>query len=447
MKLLLARFHRRRCNIEACPYYLTIANKDTIRLRLLAAYLRLADALHIDQSRTPDNQYAISLAYNIPYKSKLHWYRSKFVHGVRVDTEEKVIIIQLKRPIRRTGDRSEEKRYKKIEEKYNFIYDVIINDLNEEIESVKNVLFLEGITYFLSAEKDIIPVEVDDVFKKDVEPVLHCYHLLDNPSSSALVTLVLEAIESIASSENKNKCNEDSNGNLSENKNIKEEIERFLEGIDKNVLSSRKCHTALSNLINRLRKDVIESDNFKNGKNKPIITGWIEKEKREVERKKFLVRYNSAKYLNHPDLNNVRVIVKNRFEWNIKEVINRYNGSYKEIEGCDIKKINIILYGYSELSIETLCGFRDAVAAIAANEYRKKKQEEKVNDECRNREHNETEQKNNSYSDAIENIDLLFYQHETIEKFEKEASILLQNILLRRAAEKSYNMEWKISSS
>ena len=59
---IMAYYHRRRCPIEACPEKLTIAGHEgDIRVRLLAAYLRLADALHVDFTRAPANDYAILL--------------------------------------------------------------------------------------------------------------------------------------------------------------------------------------------------------------------------------------------------------------------------------------------------------------------------------------------------------------------------------------------------
>jgi len=178
---MLARFHRRRCPLNDCPEELNIPNHNTIRLRLLAAYLRFADALHIDQTRAPDAQYAISLAYDIPNKAKLHWLRSKFVIGLDINAKKKAIAVHLKYPI--DDEHSDEQKRKAMDRTLNSIYDLIVQDLAAELDTVKDVLFDVNISYFLRITKIVHKVEFDQQLLRDIRSVFNYYFLLDNPSA------------------------------------------------------------------------------------------------------------------------------------------------------------------------------------------------------------------------------------------------------------------------
>lgn len=115
---LLARYHRRREPIGTCKEKLE-TKYGTIRVRLLAAYLRLADALEIDQTRTPASAYAICLSYDIPEESKIHWIKSKFVLAIDVDPEKHTISINLRNPFFKIP---EDMRDKKIENRIENIH-------------------------------------------------------------------------------------------------------------------------------------------------------------------------------------------------------------------------------------------------------------------------------------------------------------------------------------
>jgi len=456
---LLARFHRRRCNIEDCQYYLTIPKHGTVRLRLMAAYLRLADALHIDISRTPDRQYAISLAYSIPYTSKLHWYKSRFVHSVEVNVPDKNIIVYMKLPV----EADEPQRGRELfHEKCNIIYNLIIHDLEEELASVKNVLFKENITYFLSIEKTIIEVEVDDRFRQDVKPVLNYYHLLDNPSSSALLTLVLSSIEGIISSGKKKPLKTKEGVSSS----TKEQISLFIKEIETSILPTRKCHAGLSGLIDDIKYHL--------DKHGDTLENYIQAKKKHIDKNKKSIRWSAAKYLS-TQMKNSSLFKENCVDRYIEMItmkvkqdkddvdLGRSNEIYSEEQMINIskhisgvlsgaaqgiekhvkillrriqnehsndeydkkvkmrlkglqgeenqddahdeavffkEKINILLYGYSDLVMETLCGFRDAVTKEFISLYQ-------------------------NYTDTgtcKADVDLVFYQHDNIRELKKMAS-------------------------
>lgn len=315
---LLSKFHRRRCNINDCPSIYPIPGiqfENELRLRLLAAYLRLADALHIDKTRVPASQYAITLAYNIPNNSKLHWLRSKFVQDIQIDLENKKLVVHFNSPSR-------------IEAWYRnrlvYLSDIqrdIVEDLRSELNTVKDVLLSYNFSHFLFVDSVIHNVQYDNQTLRDISG-LDYYKIMDNPSSSALCSLVLRSIQGVINSNEKESA-------------IKNAIELIVDDIDKNVLTSRKCHTGLENLIVDIKKKYIE-----HAISKDDIRNDIENKINILEDKRNQIR-NVAKRYFYNKFNKAELNIKNRIDTN--------------------GKINILLYGYSELTIKSLCGLRDVI--------------------------------------------------------------------------------------
>jgi hypothetical protein len=332
---LLALYHRRRCPLSECPEEINIPNHNSVRLRLLAAYLRLADALHIDQTRAPDAQYAISLAYDIPSKSKLHWLRSKFVLGIDINVKKKEISVHLKYPTNEDIEIKEKRKPNAMERTLNSIYDLIVQDLAAELDTVKDVLFAANISYFLRITKKVHKVVFDQQLLRDIKSVFNYYFLLDNPSSSSLYTLMLQSIREIIGSYSLN---------IRENKQEVEHtalkaVNSFLDEIDERVLGSRKCHTGLRNFVNKIRKTV-KKENVDQLKGEIEFRMWL------LERKRTGVRFSAYRYFNNKLTHNLS---KNQ----------------------PMPRFNILLYGYSELVIKSLCGFRDAVISRLIEPYYK----------------------------------------------------------------------------
>lgn len=315
---IIARFHRRRTAISQCPESVDLMGHGKIRVRLLSAYLRLADALHVDQSRVPSNQYAITLAYNIPMNSKLHWLRSMFVIGLSIDIKNKEIVVQLKYPndIEKWGIKENV-----IDNTLNSIYEVIVQDLIDELATVKEVLFYAGITYILSVRKEVIAVEFDQQLIRDIKTILNYYFLMDNPSSSALCRLVIESIQGIIEANSTGtRLNEDS---------LIIAISDFIKEIEKEILGSRKCHTGLRELVNSI-------DGYVNPQKINFLKDWINNYQLDLNAKRNGVRKNAKMFFINYMQNN-----ESKFQSD--------------------QKIDILLYGYSELVIKSLCGFRDVI--------------------------------------------------------------------------------------
>ena len=328
----LARFHRRRCLLTTCPEALSVPGHGTLRLRLLAAYVRLADALDIDQTRTPAGQYAISLTYDIPRKSKLHWLRSKFILGLDIDVKNKQIAVHLKSLMNKDPGEGFPRRAMKRTLKS--IHDLIVQDISDELDTVKDVLFGANLTYFLTVKKVEHEVEFDDQLRQDIKSVLNYFFLIDNPSSSALLRLMLESIQGIVESHNMNSATENEIGGWA----TLDAVGSFMDEIEDRVLKTRKCHTGLRNFVDLTREKIASRDIGK-------VKSWVEENIKDLKCKRRRLRYNSFQYFR--------------------------NNYVSDNETTEYPKFNILLYGYSELVIKALCGFRDAIIVKLVNQYRK----------------------------------------------------------------------------
>jgi len=328
---ILARFHRRRELITECSETLSIPKHGVLRLRVLAAYLRLADALHIDHSRTPSEQYAITLTYDIPNKSKIHWLRHQFVSGIQIDNESKKIFIHLKADVEKQDDL-------KIESRLDTIYDLIIRDLVDELESVKNVLFQANISYFLNVEQKIHKVELNEQLRRDIRGILGYFHLTYNPSSSTLARVALRSIKGILDSELR--CPEVSSEKSECEKNISSRIERFLEEINEKILGPRQCHTSLRNFIRAVCKKLKEEG-------VRGLRDFLNEEEMKMKNERRALWCSAYRYFLTKEEEKIQKIAENK----------------------ESMYFNILLYGYSELVIKSLCGFRQAVMKKILKDY------------------------------------------------------------------------------
>lgn len=426
----LAYYHRRRCPIDECPELIKIIDhKDTIRVRLLAAYLRLADAMHVDISRAPSTQYAILLTYNIPTANKLHWLKSNFVLGILPDLKDKSLTVIFKEPtdeiIRKCIDdttysidpklsdaikansntfQTKENLFKKT---LDGIFDEIHKDLQSELDSIKEVLIRGNISCFLNVKKVTHQFAMRDGFINDLKTIRHHYPSTYNPSSTSLYRIIIDTLLGI--------CETTRNESLA---SLNEKVDTFLKDIEDNILTPRQTYKGLHNLYDAIKmindekydrnQKLVEAiaNDYKDNKEAQVRIKYIKEkvENKGDEKCKTLSELEIFLYHKHNKLNedigrirmhatdNFRELLVDELFGSIygKNILNINNGSTNnegrahatsheeknnysangenpkeknENDNTEIikERVNILLYGYSELVIKTLCGFRDAV--------------------------------------------------------------------------------------
>jgi len=94
---IVVRYHRKKEDINECKIKREIKG-ETIRLRLLAAILRLADSLHIDASRVDYSLYSLLQMTAYTQATRLHWLTAFFVSNVFLDIDAQAISVNLDLP-------------------------------------------------------------------------------------------------------------------------------------------------------------------------------------------------------------------------------------------------------------------------------------------------------------------------------------------------------------
>ena len=103
------------------------------KIRLIIAYLRLADALHIPE-RAPVEELKEYLEFGMDPVSKYHWFKSFFVESVKPSEEEEKkfkIIIKFKKPLEGDGN---------VEKDMSPLVDILNTELRDELDAIKDIV-------------------------------------------------------------------------------------------------------------------------------------------------------------------------------------------------------------------------------------------------------------------------------------------------------------------
>ncbi|MDY6879164.1 MAG: HD domain-containing protein [Thermodesulfobacteriota bacterium] len=330
----LCLYHRRKENIDKCPTEKSVGvGNKRFKIRLIAAYLRLADALDIGTYRTPTPAYAICLAYNIPQESKMHWIKNRIINGIFINASSHTISVEFMEP--KLDQQSGSYAKEIINKKLGYVIDSVMQDLNEELNSVKQILISNKATYFLYIESTRNIEFVPEQTTTDLIEMVANYDILVHPSASKLLEMILQTIANISGYHlQKNvgaiKITSEKKPNVSK---IKKDLSEFLDIISRELIKSRPCHYGLIKLVNECAhyyKEYLEVDN---------LTGFgnnVTKLFLDHHRYRHKIRTNASEFFKN-------------------------NSNDKTHQKETNKQIVIVLYGYSELTIKAICGFRDSI--------------------------------------------------------------------------------------
>lgn len=197
----LSYYHRKQTSIDECPEFSTGGDGigKGIRLRLLAAYLRLADGLDIAQNRVPDEAYAIVMTYGMPDSAKIHWIRSKLIKGIIVDPTASLLRAIVKYP-KNIGEFIKKKdktdvQLAEFNDKITKLYQsAIVSELRNELGSVKNVLIQNNISSYINVECSVEECFFEEKLLQQVWVAVDADIFLHGPSSSTVYRIVLETM-------------------------------------------------------------------------------------------------------------------------------------------------------------------------------------------------------------------------------------------------------------
>lgn len=329
----ICRFHRKKENINEALENFNVRNEQ-FKFRLLAAYLRLADSLHVDSSRAPDYAYAICLAYDIPSEEKMHWIKSRLVQGVSIDTDKHEIIIQFRIPKQEQMIESKVEP-KWVKDKINSIIENVMDDIKDELSSVMYTLTNNSkFPYYLHINKIEQEGYIEEQTFTDLLSIIANYNILTSPSASTMVEMIMISIANIAGYYLDKNSNPFYFGTRLDTKNVTNEINKFLSKQLDEVLKRRSCHFGMRSLIHTCQhlSEMNLPDNPK------VFIDGIDAIFKEHSSRRIAVKENAKEYFRNEYLvSNTKTCTKS----NIMH--------------------NILLYGYSDLVIRSLCGFRDSL--------------------------------------------------------------------------------------
>ncbi|MCU7866437.1 MAG: HD domain-containing protein [Candidatus Thiodiazotropha sp. (ex Lucinoma borealis)] len=362
----LCRFHRKQEDLAKCPEELMVGQKS-YRLRMLAAYLRLADALHVDHSRAPSSAYAICLAYDISTESKLHWVKSKLVSGINIIPDRHLIKIEFKIPCIVQGDFEFDIDW--LNKKIDYIIGIVLDDIRAELSTVINILTRTGPAYYLDIKEVRAEVFMDDQTINDLFELIMNFNIVGAPSASKLQEMILMTTANIAGYHlKKGRKPKQIDANYNSDKNtVKNNIKEFIKAMTKEVLDRRPCHYGVSNLLIKCTDSVEKHSTI--DELVELIDGLFQK--------------------NHDNLQKIRSYAKDFLKEN-NTVADNLGKQGINLDCMVPDKISVLLYGYSETVIEALCGFRDYLiakcvsdACFEAKDYYNSSIEDKVADKFR----------------------------------------------------------------
>jgi len=360
---LLARFHRRAEVLENCPDKLTVENKD-VKVRLLAAYLRLADALDISERRSPFSDYAICLAYNIPISSKLHWIKSRLINGVSIEPQEHRIVIDFNEPYDSDlkdeiiRHKISEKEFPLLKQNLAGLRKMVIQDLADELDSVKNTLIRGKTTYFLDICERVTQIKIDNQIFPEVFHLADNFNMISHPSATRLMYMVLRTVERILQRYHFSHGSDQQveSGTRAQ----KEELQIFLSDLANHVLTSRRCHIGLQKLIKELMDQCTGATN-------DDINNYVKQQKYAIDEERNNIRVVAGHYFDHLISDKIINVDKPELVQSMthnlcltSNVDDKTNNIEPDWKAC----VNILVYGYSELVIKALCGFRDRVITM-----------------------------------------------------------------------------------
>ena len=178
----LCKLHRRREDINS---ELNIPN---VRVKLLGAYLRIADSLHIDSTRVDTYKalYNLFLSDGMPLSSEFHWLRSIWIRDIEASISESALKINF--------NLSESDNIDDID----YLCKITIDDIAEEIASCNDILIKGGISQFIDVKYEFNNLKADDEKKAKLKQIISKLKIQHTASSSQLANIMMDTVMYIA---------------------------------------------------------------------------------------------------------------------------------------------------------------------------------------------------------------------------------------------------------
>jgi len=184
----LVKMHRKKENIEHCPDRMFVGSQR-VRTRLAAALLRLADALHIDETRAPLKEYSLYRMTGMPAEAKFHWVKARAVQGIELNLTQGLIKVQIGVPVD-SG-----------EGEFRPLADFIRQEIESELETVRHTLAKERCPF--SMDVLVEPIKIPGLERgssraNEIDELNNLISIDVSPNARRLAMVILQSIEQIS---------------------------------------------------------------------------------------------------------------------------------------------------------------------------------------------------------------------------------------------------------
>jgi len=220
------------------------------KIRLIIAYLRMADALHVPD-RAPLKNLRTHLAYGMGPVSKYHWIKSFYVTYAGPSRKEfQKLIIKFKKPLNWGGA---------VEKDLSPLIDIVNTELQDELDSVKEILVAGKLKYNLPVYTEVV-ADFDTSFLtndeiadlKELLDIIELFNPTISPNSGKIIDIVLNQLERCMT--------------IEQPQNLDEKIQSlqiYMNNTLTPLLKERPCHAylwvlqkELSKRFNRFKRQV-----------------------------------------------------------------------------------------------------------------------------------------------------------------------------------------------
>lgn len=168
-------FHRKKEPISRCTEEI-----GQVRVQLLAAYLRLADALHLDKSRIDPAEFQRLLALGMPWESRFHWLKSMWIPEITPVPDDLRIDVW----VYDTPEKSLT---------HGLLPQLVKDEIREELDSVRDVLIRGRLAFFLDVNIKSVGIVSGDGLAQ-LEMILGNVRLENVSSASGVAMTITETV-------------------------------------------------------------------------------------------------------------------------------------------------------------------------------------------------------------------------------------------------------------
>lgn len=196
---IVVRYHRKKEDINECEIKREIKGEN-IKLRLLAAILRLADSLHIDASRVDYSLYLLLQMTAYTQATRLHWLTAFFVSNVFLDIDAQAISVNLDLPdYKKFLEYKEDKDERDIEiwnDGITRLEYIISSDIYSELTVLNKIFSANKMPIYVNVKINTSVVSGFDRGKiEEIEGVLSELEIIFSPNTSKVITTTLDSIK------------------------------------------------------------------------------------------------------------------------------------------------------------------------------------------------------------------------------------------------------------